>query len=149
MGRVVLGYFTLVCGYGRDVEYHDSATAVELAGRARQFTDEVVIPTGREYPGPEPVPRSTVDDLREEARTPVSVCEVFAANTTRKAIDLAIRCTGGSGLSEYLPLSDVCKSVRAFRVVDGADEVQKRVLAGDASDEANLNPEELESIPTY
>jgi len=85
----------------------------------------------------------------EEARIPVSMSKVFAANTTQEAIDLAIQCTGGSGISEHLPLSDFYKSVRAFRIVDGADEVHKRVIARDAFDEANLNPEELENIPTY
>ena len=85
----------------------------------------------------------------EEARIPVSMCKVFAANTTQEAIDLAIQCTGGSGISEHLPLSDFYKSVRAFRIVDGADEVHKRVIARDAFDESNLNPDELENIPTY
>jgi acyl-CoA dehydrogenase len=85
----------------------------------------------------------------EEARIPVSMCKVFAANTTQEAIDLAIQCTGGAGISEHLPLSDFYKSVRAFRIVDGADEVHKRVIARDAFDEANLNPDELENIPTY
>jgi len=85
----------------------------------------------------------------EEARIPVSMSKVFAANTTQEAIDLAIQCTGGSGISEHLPLSDFYKSVRAFRIVDGADEVHKRVIARDAFDEANLNPDELENIPTY
>jgi acyl-CoA dehydrogenase len=85
----------------------------------------------------------------EEARIPVSMSKVFAANTTQEAIDLAIQCTGGSGISEHLPLSDFYKSVRAFRIVDGADEVHKRVIARDAFDEENLNPDELENIPTY
>ena len=85
----------------------------------------------------------------EEARIPVSMSKVFAANTTQEAIDLAIQCTGGAGISENLPLSDFYKSVRAFRIVDGADEVHKRVIARDAFDEANLNPDELENVPTF
>ena len=47
------------------------------------------------------------------------------------------------------PFADFYKSVRAFRIVDGADEVHKRVIARDAFDEANLNPDELENIPTF
>ncbi|MEF8792006.1 MAG: acyl-CoA dehydrogenase, partial [Haloarculaceae archaeon] len=85
----------------------------------------------------------------EEARIPVSMSKVFAANTTQEAIDLAVQCTGGAGISEHLPLSDFYKSVRAFRIVDGADEVHKRVIARDAFDEANLEPDDLVNIPTY
>jgi acyl-CoA dehydrogenase len=85
----------------------------------------------------------------EEARIPVSMSKVFAANTTQEAVDLAIQCTGGSGISEHLPLADFYKSVRAFRIVDGADEVHKRVIARDAFDEANLDSDDLVNIPTY
>jgi acyl-CoA dehydrogenase len=52
-------------------------------------------------------------------------------------------------MSHQLPLADFYGAVRAFRIVDGADEVHKRVIARDAFDEANLNPDELENIPTY
>jgi acyl-CoA dehydrogenase len=85
----------------------------------------------------------------EEARIPVSMSKVFAANTTQEAIDLAIQCTGGAGMSKHLPLADFSKSVRAFRIVDGADEVHKRVIARDAFDEDRLNADELENVPTY
>jgi acyl-CoA dehydrogenase len=84
----------------------------------------------------------------EEARIPVSMSKVFAANTTQEAIDLAIQCTGGSGISEHLPLADFYKSVRAFRIVDGADEVHKRVIARHAFDE-EFDMAELENLPTF
>jgi len=85
----------------------------------------------------------------EEARISVSMSKVFAANTTQEAVDLAIQCTGGAGMSKHLPLADFSKSVRAFRIVDGADEVHKRVIARDAFDEDRLNADELENVPTY
>jgi acyl-CoA dehydrogenase len=85
----------------------------------------------------------------EEARIPVSMSKVFAANTTQEAVDLAIQCCGGAGMSRHLPLADFYGAVRAFRIVDGADEVHKRVIARDAFDESTLNPEELENLPTY
>jgi acyl-CoA dehydrogenase len=84
-----------------------------------------------------------------EARIPVSMSKVFAANTTQEAIDLAVQCTGGAGISRHLPLADFYGAVRAFRLVDGADEVHKRVIARDAFDEANLDPAELENLPTF
>jgi acyl-CoA dehydrogenase len=84
-----------------------------------------------------------------EARIPVSMSKVFAANTTQEAIDLAIQCCGGAGISRHLPLADFYNAVRAFRIVDGADEVHKRVIARDALDEEKLRPEELENLPTF
>ena len=85
----------------------------------------------------------------EEARIPVSMSKVFAANTTQEAVDLAIQCTGGAGISRHLPLADFYDAVRAFRIVDGADEVHKRVIARDAFDEEGLRPEELQNLPTF
>jgi acyl-CoA dehydrogenase len=84
-----------------------------------------------------------------EARIPVSMSKVFAANTTQEAVDLAIQCTGGAGISRKLPLADFYNAVRAFRIVDGADEVHKRVISRDAFEEDNLNPTELENLPTF
>ncbi|MFB6118413.1 acyl-CoA dehydrogenase family protein [Halosegnis sp.] len=83
-----------------------------------------------------------------EARIPVSMSKVFAANTTQEAVDLAVQCTGGSGISKKLPLADFMESVRAFRIVDGADEVHKRVIARHAFENAE-NPDELENLPTF
>jgi acyl-CoA dehydrogenase len=84
-----------------------------------------------------------------EARIPVSMAKVYAANTTQEAIDLAIQCCGGPGMSRKLPLADFYDSVRSFRIVDGADEVHKRVIARDAFGEEKLRPEELENLPTF
>jgi acyl-CoA dehydrogenase len=84
-----------------------------------------------------------------EARIPVSMSKVYAANTTQEAVDLAIQCTGGAGISRKLPLADFYNAVRAFRIVDGADEVHKRVIARDAFDESNLDPSDLENLPTF
>jgi acyl-CoA dehydrogenase len=82
-----------------------------------------------------------------EARIPVSMCKVFAANVTNEAVDLAIQCCGGPGMSEDLPLADFYQAVRAFRIVDGADEVHKRVIARDAFGE--VDAAELENLPVF
>ncbi|MFC5969766.1 acyl-CoA dehydrogenase family protein [Halomarina salina] len=73
----------------------------------------------------------------EEARVPVSMCKVFAANTTQETIDFAVQACGGNGIGRDLPLADFYEAVRAFRIVDGADEVHKRVIARDAFEEAD------------
>ncbi|QLD84199.1 acyl-CoA dehydrogenase family protein [Natronomonas halophila] len=85
----------------------------------------------------------------EQARVPVSMSKVFTANVCQEAIDLAIQCTGGSGISRDLPLADFYEGVRAFRIVDGADEVHQRVIARDAFDGAEEHTDELENLPTF
>ncbi len=65
----------------------------------------------------------------KEARVPVSMAKVFAATVTQDVIDMAVQLCGGSGIGKDLPLADFYENVRAFRIVDGADEVHKRVIA--------------------
>ncbi|HET7324829.1 MAG TPA: acyl-CoA dehydrogenase family protein, partial [Halococcus sp.] len=83
----------------------------------------------------------------EEARVEVSMSKVFAARVAQEAIDLAIQCCGGAGISRDLPLADFYESVRAFRIIDGADEVHKRTIAREAFEDTN--PAELESLPRF
>jgi acyl-CoA dehydrogenase len=73
----------------------------------------------------------------EEARIPVSMCKVFAANATQEAVDFAVQACGGNGIGRDLPLADFYESVRAFRIVDGADEVHKRVIAREAFEDVS------------
>ncbi|MFU8869841.1 acyl-CoA dehydrogenase family protein [Natronococcus sp.] len=79
----------------------------------------------------------------KEARVPVSMAKVFTANVVQDAVDLSIQCCGANGIGKDLPLADFYENVRAFRLVDGADEVHKRVIARDAFedvDESELDP---------
>ncbi|AFO58731.1 acyl-CoA dehydrogenase family protein [Natrinema sp. J7-2] len=83
----------------------------------------------------------------DEARVPVSMCKVFTANITQDAIDLAIQCCGANGIGKDLPLSDFYESVRQFRIVDGADEVHRRVIARAAFED--VPEEELEPLTRF
>jgi len=78
-------------------------------------------------------------DAGEEARVPVAMAKVFTANVVQDAIDLAVQCCGGNGIGKDLPLADFYASVRAFRIVDGADEVHKRVIARDTFDDIDAS----------
>ncbi|MFC6835925.1 acyl-CoA dehydrogenase family protein [Halomarina ordinaria] len=82
-----------------------------------------------------------------EARIPVSMCKVFAAKTAQGAIDFSLQACGGAGISRDLPISDFYQAVRAFRIVDGADEVHKRVIARDAFEEVDEG--ELANLPEF
>ena len=66
---------------------------------------------------------------RSDARVEVAMAKVFTANVTQDAIDLAVQCCGGNGIGKDLPLAQFYENVRAFRIVDGADEVHRRTIA--------------------
>jgi len=83
----------------------------------------------------------------DEARIPVSMCKVFTANATQDAVDLAVQCCGANGIGKDLPLSDFYESVRQFRIVDGADEVHRRVIARAAFED--VPEEELEPLTRF
>ena len=85
----------------------------------------------------------------EEARVEVSMSKVFAARVAQNAIDLAVQCCGGAGISRDLPLADFYEAVRAFRIIDGTDEVHKRTIARAAFDEDAIRPEELDGLPRF
>ena len=83
----------------------------------------------------------------EEARIPVSMSKVFAANVTQDVIDTAVQMCGGNGIGKDLPLAYFYEAVRQFRIVDGADEVHKRVIARDAF--SDVDPSEVEHVLRY
>ncbi len=82
-----------------------------------------------------------------EARIPVAMAKVFTANTVQEIIDDCIQLCGGNGIGKDLPLADFYENVRQFRIVDGADEVHKRVIARDALSE--IDSSEIEAITRY
>ena len=93
--------------------------------------------------------RNTADRIAagEQARVEVSMSKVFTANATQDAIDTALQCCGGNGIGKDLPLADFYESVRQFRIIDGADEVHRRVISRDEFN--HLAPEELDPIVTF
>jgi acyl-CoA dehydrogenase len=85
----------------------------------------------------------------EEARVPVSMSKVYAANVVQEVVDLAVQCCGANGLGRDLPLADFYEEVRQFRIVDGADEVHRRVVARDAFDDERIDPAQLANLTRY
>jgi acyl-CoA dehydrogenase len=82
-----------------------------------------------------------------EARIPVAMSKVFAANMVQEVVDLAVQCCGGAGISKDLPLADFYENLRFFRIGDGADEVHRRVIAREAFQEVDTS--ELDSLPRF
>ncbi len=67
-----------------------------------------------------------------DARIEVAMAKKYTAEVTNEIIDLALQCLGGNGIAKDLPVAYFYEDVRAFRMVDGADEVHRRTIARDA-----------------
>ena len=83
----------------------------------------------------------------EEARVEVSMAKTFTANVTQDAVDTALQFTGGNGIARDLPIADFYESVRQFRLVDGADEVHRYVVAREEFED--VDPGELEPMTRF
>lgn len=83
----------------------------------------------------------------EDARQRVSMAKTFAANAVQEAVDTAVQTCGGNGIGKDLPLADFFTAARQFRLVDGADEVHKRVIARAAFDDPETS--ELQPLTRY
>ena len=68
-------------------------------------------------------------DSGDFARKEVSSAKVHVAHTLHKAVDTAIQLCGAKGYSKDLILEWIYRYARQARLVDGADEVHKMVLA--------------------
>ena len=68
-------------------------------------------------------------DKGEFARTHVSMAKIQVADTLHKAVDTAIQLCGAKGYSKDTPLEWMYRYARQARLVDGASEIHKMVLA--------------------
>ncbi|MGF1609682.1 MAG: acyl-CoA dehydrogenase family protein, partial [Kiloniellales bacterium] len=68
-------------------------------------------------------------DAGDFARKEVAMAKVQVADTLHKAIDTAIQLMGARGYSKDTPLEWMYRYARQARLVDGASEVHKMVLA--------------------
>jgi len=68
-------------------------------------------------------------DRGDYARKEVSMAKVAVADTLHKAVDTAIQLNGARGYSKDTPLEWIYRYARQARLVDGASEVHKMVLA--------------------
>jgi len=68
-------------------------------------------------------------DQGDFARKEVSSAKLHVAATLHKAVDTAIQLNGARGYSKDTVLEWIYRYARQARLVDGADEVHKMVLA--------------------
>ena len=65
------------------------------------------------------------DSIRHES----SMAKVFVAEAVNRVADSAVQITGALGISEDLPLSMILRTLRPFRIYDGASEVHRSAIA--------------------
>jgi acyl-CoA dehydrogenase len=68
-------------------------------------------------------------DQGDFARKEVSMAKVVVADVLHKAVDTAIQLNGARGYSKDTPLEWIYRYARQARIVDGASEVHRTVLA--------------------
>jgi acyl-CoA dehydrogenase len=65
------------------------------------------------------------ENVLEEA----SMCKLYATEMAFKVVDRAIQIHGGMGLTKELPLERWFREIRVMRIVEGATEIQKFIIA--------------------
>jgi acyl-CoA dehydrogenase len=68
----------------------------------------------------------------EFARTEISMAKIQVSETLHKAVDTALQLQGARGYSKDTPVEWMYRYARQARLVDGASEIHKRVLAENA-----------------
>jgi len=65
------------------------------------------------------------EDVLEEA----SMCKLYGTEMAFRVLDRAIQIHGGMGLTKELPLERWFRDIRVMRIVEGATEIQKFIIA--------------------
>jgi len=113
-------------------EAFDEPLAEKQALRHRIATAETELHAART------MVRHAARELDEsDARIEVAMSKMFTANVTNEVMDLAVQCLGGNGIGKDLPVAHFYEAVRAFRIVDGADEVHRRSIARNAFEDVD------------
>jgi acyl-CoA dehydrogenase len=75
-------------------------------------------------------------DAGAMARNELSMAKVHVADALHKAVDTAIQLNGGRGYSKDTPLEWIYRYARQARLVDGASEVHRMVIARHLAEDA-------------
>ena len=68
-------------------------------------------------------------DRGRDAREPISMVKVFAAETLGRVADRAVQVFGGMGYCKDLPIERLYRDARIFRIFDGTSEIHRGVVA--------------------
>jgi acyl-CoA dehydrogenase len=70
-------------------------------------------------------------DQGEDARLESSMAKLFATETGFRVVDRAIQILGGMGVAKEMPLEHWLRDLRVTRIVEGASEIQRFLIARD------------------
>ena len=76
-------------------------------------------------------------DAGAMARNELSMAKVHVADALHQAVDTAIQLCGGRGYSKDTPLEWIYRYARQARLVDGASEVHRTVIARHLAEDAD------------
>jgi acyl-CoA dehydrogenase len=76
-------------------------------------------------------------DQGDYARKEISMAKIVVSETLQKVVDTALQLNGARGYSKDTPLEWIYRYARQARLVDGASEVHKMVLARYLMDEGD------------
>ncbi|MBI4504967.1 MAG: acyl-CoA dehydrogenase family protein [Chloroflexi bacterium] len=68
-------------------------------------------------------------DEGQEVRQEASIVKLFASEMVCDVVDMAIQVHGGIGYSRELPLEQMYRMARMWRIVEGASEIHRNVIA--------------------
>ncbi len=68
-------------------------------------------------------------DAGQSIRHTSSMAKVFVSEAVNRVADSAVQITGALGISEDIPLSMILRTLRPFRIYDGASEVHRAAIA--------------------
>lgn len=68
-------------------------------------------------------------DQGEDFRVEASMAKAYSTETAQRVIDRAIQVHGGLGYCEELPLARLFRDIRGTRIYEGANEVQRYIIA--------------------
>ena len=68
-------------------------------------------------------------DRGEPARKETSIAKTFVAEAAGRVVDRSMQMCGGSGISGDLPIAQIFRDIRPFRIYDGPSEVHRWSLA--------------------
>lgn len=77
-------------------------------------------------------------DHGRDARTQASMAKLYATEMGFRVVDRAIQTLGGMGVSKDLPLEHWFRDLRVARIVEGASEIHRYLIARDALGTASL-----------
>ncbi len=68
-------------------------------------------------------------DQGQDARDPIAMVKVHAAETLGRVVDRAVQVFGGMGFCKELPIERYYRDARIYRIFDGTSEIHRTVIA--------------------